>query len=419
MARSPSSTGAPSYLKLANLPRHFHPKHLIGSKTTRNRRFTPARFFQTLVSLISGSNSEGYLQALIGTFGEKKIDSLPTKGALTQMRKRISYRFFQEQLDRLLKRFHNHRRTWRGLCVYATDGWELEIPRSKELWKAGYRGRAVSSQRDTYYLRMYLTHCYDVLSRVTHSLTHHSHNDEISDAQTLVAGLGKKALVLYDRLFISQRMIGTHKRAGNFFVMRARKSSLKAVQKFFKSPKKRSRFVYDGVTLHLIKIKNPRKENEFAVFLTNLPASWVDADTIQKLYALRWEVENSFRDLAQTLRIEQWHSKTLNGILQELYCSLWLMNFTQMQIFYSEPKPEKLLELEYRKPNFKLIYGWVRDRLGQVFQRFRRLTSDIQILIKISTQKRKRLSRQYPRELKYAAPPYPYNNTCWTWEGLN
>jgi hypothetical protein len=226
--------------------------------------------------------------------------------------------------------------------------------------------------------------------------------------------------VLYDRLFISRKMIGVHQKSGNYFLMRARKSSLKAIQKFFKSPKKGSSFIYDGMKLTLIKVPNPRSKNEEpGVFITNLPSRWIDRDTILKLYALRWEVETSFRQLIETLRIEQWHSKSPNGILQELYCAFWLKNFTQMQIFYSQPKPQKVIDLEYEKPNFKLIYGWVRDRLNQVFQRIRRLTTDIQILVKISTQKRKRLKRQYPRELKYAAPIYPYNNTRWTWEGLN
>ena len=32
----------------------------------------------------------------------------------------------------------------------------------------------------------------------------------------------------------------------------------------------------------------------------------------------RWEVENSFRDFTQAIRLEQWHSKFINGIRQEL-----------------------------------------------------------------------------------------------------
>ena len=42
-------------------------------------------------------------------------------------------------------------------------------------------------------------------------------------------------------------------------------------------------------------------------------------DDIIQLYFRRWEVENYYRDEKVTLEIEKFHSKTVNGILQELY----------------------------------------------------------------------------------------------------
>jgi IS4 transposase len=50
---------------------------------------------------------------------------------------------------------------------------------------------------------------------------------------------------------------------------------------------------------------------------------------IFKLYRLRWQVETSFLELTAITRSEQWHSKSYNGIMQELYALMWLINATR------------------------------------------------------------------------------------------
>ena len=96
------------------------------------------------------------------------------------------------------------------------------------------------------------------------------------------------------------------------------------------------------------------------------------------------------------------------------------MNFTKMQIFHRMPrKPENLLAREYARPSLKLVYDWIRDRLVALFQGMRAFLDEIAKLIKISTQRRKRLQRSYPRQLRKAAPIYPYDNVRWVWEAVN
>jgi hypothetical protein len=396
---------------------------LIGARFSRSRKFTPRRLFQALTQLVSGSNGEGYRHALVGTFGLGLDDrgrlKMPTPGALSQMRARVSYRFFQEHFEKLVGRFHAHRARWRGMLVLAIDGLELEIPRTKAIHQAGYRGRAVSQYRDTHYPRLYLTHCYDVLSEVTHSFTHHSHPGELKDPQKLLRNVERGSLVMYDRLYPSRGMLRAHRGRGVHFLMRVRRGWLTPVEKFFESPKKRTFLQIEGVKVTLIKIPNPKKPDEPSVFITDLPRAWVTEPIVRDLYSKRWQVETSFRELIQTIRIEQWHSKSENGILQELYAAFWLLNFTQMQIFHRRRKPENPIQRAYERPSLKLIYDWIRDRLAALFQGMRAFLDEIAKLIKISTQRRKRLHRSYPRRLRMAAPLYPYENVRWVWEGLN
>ncbi|MBK7890612.1 MAG: transposase [Bdellovibrionales bacterium] len=95
------------------------------------------------------------------------------------------------------------------------------------------------------------------------------------------------------------------------------------------------------------------------VFVTNLSASQFSTKEIGKLYRRRWEIETSFKELTCTLKIGQWHSKSLNGILQEIFALLWLVNVTRRQLKIRR----ELLAVEYEKSNFKLIVGLVVENI--------------------------------------------------------
>ena len=62
------------------------------------------------------------------------------------------------------------------------------------------------------------------------------------------------------------------------------------------------------------------------------------------------------------------------------------------------------------KPYYQLCENKVPGEVGHG------LFNSIQLLIKRSTEKRKRRSRTHPRELRSPASPYPYNNTEWFWD---
>lgn len=335
---------------------------------------------------------------------------------MTHVRDRISYTFFKDIFEKLLFDFEGSRFTYQGLKIYAVDGLELHLPRTKDLTKRGYRGRAVSQYSDTYGLRMYLCHAYDVLSGVTKDLRFSPWNDEISHAKNMVKGFGKQSLALYDRLYISGKMILAHHQAGNYFLMRAKRGSFSEIEAYYQSHCQKIRTVIiRGVPVRLFKAINPRTGKK-DVFVTNLPWRWLSGGLIQRLYRLRWECETSFRDLCDTMKMEQWHSKSLNGILQELYATFWLMNFTRIQIAKKSKKPKITLSDQYEKPNFKLILEWMKTKLKRLWTRSINLLRELKKLIKISTEKRVHYSRTYPRQLKGHASPYRYNNTIWVWE---
>lgn len=97
---------SPDFSKLPNFPKTFQSKYLIGKRKTRIRKFTPKTLFHTLVELVAGTNKDGYVAALLKSFdfvGKKGPKAPPSKGSLSKIRARISYKFFR---DFFLSSFH-------------------------------------------------------------------------------------------------------------------------------------------------------------------------------------------------------------------------------------------------------------------------------------------------------------------------
>jgi hypothetical protein len=389
----------------------FQARHRLDAKKSRRRLFSPQKLFFTVLELVGSTNSEGYLHALAATFldlNSKKRSSMPGKSALSQIRQKISYHFFSEQFEDLMRRFEPHRLTWEGLRVYAIDGHEVSLPCSEDVLKAGYRGRALYRNKETHYPRMYLVQTFDVLSGVTKDLFFSPFRNELDGMRAMVKRLERNSLCLYDRFYMSKSLLDTHRAAGNYFLARVKKNSFLEIREFLKASGKKIRRVrIHGVRITLIKHWVPGK-SEPILLATNLPKSRVIKDKMYKIYSYRWEIENAFRDLNSTLKLPQWHSTKTNGILQELYCIHWLLNVTRIEVVLRQPKPKSIFDAEYQKPNCKLLISMLR----KITISRRNESQEIAFitLLHKSTEKRTRLSRASPREIKFSENPFQRAN---------
>lgn len=353
------------------------------------------------------------LEALSGSM---KLSDLPSKSALSQFRKRIHWSYFKDRVFEMLENTNWKRKKWKGLYVYAIDGIQLTLPRSQDIVEADYSGRKVSKYRESYMPKMFLVAAVDVFNGIVRDLREHPTLNEIGDAKDMVPDLEEKSLCLYDRLYLCRDLMRVHQNAGNHFLGRLKKNVCKELRAIFKGRRKHREVVFEGRKIQLFKIKNP-KTKKYDCFATSLPLKLVDERVIRGLYNLRWEVENTFRDFTKTIKLEQWHSKFINGIRQELWAAVWLYNFVKMKICEHHNPIESGLAEVYYKPNFKLIFGWITSRIESVVRGLRGFKKMIVELIDRSMEKRERHSRSYKREIKSPRSPFPYNNT--RWYGLN
>ena len=65
-------------------------------------------------------------------------------------------------------------------------------------------------------------------------------------------------------------------------------------------------------------------------FFTNLPQDKFNSDEIKRLYAKRWGIETSFRELKYALGLTRFHSKKPEYIMQEIWSRMTLYNFCEI-----------------------------------------------------------------------------------------
>lgn len=82
--------------------------------------------------------------------------------------------------------------------------------------------------------------------------------------------------------------------------------------------------------MNLRVVRFPISDNEYECILTNLPDNEFSIDEIKKLYALRWGIETSFRELKYAVGLTCFHSKKREYIIQEIWARLILYNFCEI-----------------------------------------------------------------------------------------
>jgi hypothetical protein len=90
---------------------------------------------------------------------------------------------------------------------------------------------------------------------------------------------------------------------------------------------------YDPVRFYELSFRVVRfriTPDTFETVLTNLDAANYPLEEVKKLYAARWGIETSFRDLKYTVGMLDFHSKKVMCIHQEIYAHLIMYNFSEM-----------------------------------------------------------------------------------------
>ena len=335
------------------------------SDFVRNRKLP----VEVLLKGIIGMESKSLTNELIDLFHASP--DMPTSSAFSQQRCKLKPEAFKAVFDGFSKELRKE--FFEEFPVFAVDGSDIQIatnPKDESSYFPGTNGQKG-------YNLLHLNALYD--------LSHHIYLDAVIQKrldwnehralQTMVERSNiPKALLIADRGYESYNNMAHIQGKGWFFLIRIKDGktgikeglelpdmdtfdmhiSLKLTRKqtnetkeLFKD-KNHYKLIPSSTTFDYLPVKNRKhestkyydlnfrvvrfsiSEDTYETILTNLDAASFPPEIIKHLYASRWGIETSFRDLKYTMGMLDFHSKKVMCIQQEIYARLIMYNFAEM-----------------------------------------------------------------------------------------
>jgi hypothetical protein len=333
------------------------PKHIDSSQKnapadfTRNRDLPfPKLVTFTLALAASGTNQGVDIKSNQFFKNARRsglwIDAKPVhRASVSKARRKVPWQIFSDiHADAVKCAYHlwpqdEHKYLWHGMSVYALDGSKYNLPATDQIRNKFDPNSGLQNDGKGHYPQCLVSTVYDVFRRLPIARTVvECDSCEREEMKKLLPFVPANSVWIFDRGYPSYESILylTQNYPGYFQFRSPATSTFPAVEDFIKSGKKQAviwitasntfkrkvsikeRRELKPIKLRIIKLVHP--DGTLSVLLTNLFGKKKYArDQIINLYFRRWEVESYYRDEKVTLDIEKFHSKTVNGILQELY----------------------------------------------------------------------------------------------------
>ena len=320
---------------------------------SRCRKLPLAHLIVVLISLVASGHDAGVATKLAAFFTLARRSGLwpnehsPHRSALTKARAKLPW----QVLDLLLRRFivlayevfpPREEYQWYGLSVFAFDGSTYTLPATEAIRQAFDPHSGLASPGRGHYPQCLVMTVYDVLRRlpIGRTVCALQEGDERAQAQRLLPLLPPKSVSLFDRGFPSYGFLhALHHHAYRYVMRCPATSTFPAVTAFVRSGRAETflwltpsdtfkrqlsptqRRARTSLRLRALRLAAP--DGTVSVLLTNLvDTRRFPRTAIIALYWRRWAVETHYRDEKTLLHIEHFHSRTPDGIRQELFAIL-------------------------------------------------------------------------------------------------
>lgn len=336
-----------------------------GKDHTRNRKFP----FQKMLSAILAFRGGTLNREIMDFFG---LDpSIGTSSAFIQQRAKILPEAFECLFQHFTNRVDENKR-YHGFRLLAVDGSDLQIaanPCDPDSFFPGVNGQKP-------YNLLHINALYDLLQHIyVDAIVQKRRSTDESGALTDMVDRSdiKYALLLADRGYESYNNLAHIQEKGWKYLIRIKDNtngiasglslpdadefdipfSLKLTRKQTNEVKEllrdknhykyvafhrfdylpeRSR-KYDPTVFYMLSfriVRFPISDTQCETIITNLDGALFPLAEIKRLYALRWGIETSFRDLKHTLGLLHLHAKKVEFVHQEIFAKLTMYNFCQL-----------------------------------------------------------------------------------------
>ena len=300
---------------------------------------------------------------------------LVSASAFVQQRSKMLPEAF-ETIFRLFNEETDNGRLYNGYRLLAVDGSDIQIPTNPQDKESYFPG---SNGQHPYNL-LHLNAMYDLLQRTyVDAIVQKRHNsDECRSLANMVdrSSVKQPTIVIADRAYESYNVLAHIQEKNWFFLIRIKDAghyggfvagldlpvedefdfpvqlslSRKQTNEVKQLYKQRNNYkfiphtsIFDFLPTRFSKHLSPSfyrlsfrvvrfqlAENSFETVVTNLPVDSFSPAELKKLYAMRWGIETSFRELKYTIGLLYFHAKKTEHILQEIFARLTMYNFSEL-----------------------------------------------------------------------------------------
>lgn len=308
---------------------------------------------------ISARSFFSALNELSGT--QLSSHSPPCRSSICEARQKLSWEAFPYLLDKFNDgiKAELDSMKWRGHSVYAIDGSTLRLTFSDAL-KQRFPDVG-SGQTKTHYPKARIVLATHVFSGIPKSLRV---DDQFVGERSMMHGLlgdiEDNSVLLLDRGFDGVASLKKIIDSNKNFVCRLRSELWSSTEVYlFTKSKAQEKIVSlknkhdDEIQVRLLKYKKDRNGN-WIVLATNLfNQDCYPKSELWDLYSRRWEIETAYYRVKTLFQVEKFHSKKINGVLQEIWGSLLALAMNSYLIMRSWGQKMRGLIKSKKAANFK------------------------------------------------------------------
>jgi len=230
---------------------------------------------------------------------------------------------------------------WLGHRLFAVDGSKINLPR--ELLACGYSTPA----KNAHYPQGLLSCLYQLKSQLPFDFDLSSHANERLSAIGHLEVLQAGDIVVYDRGYFSCLLLHRHVHAGIHPIFRLQENSSSAIKAFFASPETDTeitllpspetqaeiRSQYPDLEILPLKfrlLKYSIGDSVFCLGTTLFDKQSYPLQEFIDVYHGRWGIEELYKVSKRIFVIEDFHSKTLRGVKQEIFAHFVLVTLNRL-----------------------------------------------------------------------------------------
>lgn len=347
---------------------------------SRSRKLDFASTIQFILSMESGSLKKELLDYF------RFSTETPSVSAFSQQRSKLLPETFPFLFDEFNSLFP-FRKNYNGYRLLACDGSDLNIARNQKDTDTYFQ----SLPTDKGFNQLHLNALYDLCEkRYTDAVIQpaRKENESLAMVQMIDRYHGqKKTIFIADRGYETYNIFAHVQEKGMFYLIRVKDGGggsmtgsfdlpdeeefdhtmqlvltrkqtkeVKASPKKYKFLSKASPFDYLDLrdrkfyTLNFRVVRFAISKDSYECIITNLPREEFPTNEIKKVYAMRWGIETSFRELKYAIGLSCLHSKKMEYIKQEIYARLILYNYCEiitMHVVIQQNDTKHIYQMNY------------------------------------------------------------------------